>query len=183
MSISAASPLHLSPKFLSHSLFFLSHITQGPLYILWENSLEKLKILNYEQEYCQQYGRKVFNRIHFIFTGKNTSTQFDEFMDLSSWLCYKCSGDLDLFKRDPYDDPTTVANKLMLALRSLDCRLSFPAQKLRTPYGENVCNVLDFLTDKALAVQTFRWNQPRYADADIVCLLSLPPPPPPYLPL
>jgi intraflagellar transport protein 57 len=89
-------------------------------------------------------------------------------MELSSWLCYKCSGDLELFKRDPYDDPTTVANKLMLALRSLDCRLSFPAQKLRTPFGENVCNVLDFLTDKALAVSSFRWAQPRYADADIV---------------
>jgi hypothetical protein len=95
-------------------------------------------------------------------------------MDLSSWLCYKCSGDLELFKRDPYDDPTTVANKLMLALRSLDCRLSFPAQKLRTPYGENVCNVLDFLTEKALAVQAFRWSQPRYADADIVCLFLCP---------
>jgi hypothetical protein len=102
-------------------------------------------------------------------------------MDLSSWLCYKCSGDLELFKRDPYDDPTTVANKLMLALRSLDCRLSFPAQKLRTPYGENVCNVLDFLTEKALAVQAFRWSQPRYADADIVCFSSFSVPLCPYL--
>jgi intraflagellar transport protein 57 len=98
-------------------------------------------------------------------------------MELSSWLCFKCSGDLELFKRDPYDDPTTVANKLMLALRSLDCRLSFPAQKLRTPYGENVCNVLDFLTDKALSVSSFRWAQPRYADADIVSRQSIPSPP------
>ena len=135
---------------------------------MWENSLEKLKILNYENEYCLERGRKTFNRISFIFQGKNTSNQFDDFMDLCSWLCYKCSGDLELFKRDPYDDPNTVANKLMLALRSLDCRLSFPAQKLRVPYGEPVCSVLDFLTDKALAVNSFRWGQPRYADGDIV---------------
>lgn len=140
---------------------------------MWENSLEKLKVLNYESEYCNERGRKPFNRIHFVYPGKNPSTQFDEFMELCSWLCYKCSGDLELFKRDPYDDPTTVANKLMLALRSLDCRLSFPAQKLRTPYGENVCSVLDFLTDKALSIVSFRWGQPKYADSDIVSRISL----------
>lgn len=138
---------------------------------MWENALEKLKILNYENEYCGDRGRKPFNRVHFIFPGRNLSTQFDEFMDLCGWLCARCSGDHDLFKRDPYDDPNTVSNKLMLALRSLDCRLSFPAQKLRTPHGEPVCSVLDFLTDKALAAKSFHWAQPKYADADIVIFI------------
>mmetsp|Transcript_21622 Transcript_21622/g.31468 ORF Transcript_21622/g.31468 Transcript_21622/m.31468 type:complete len:426 (-) Transcript_21622:119-1396(-) len=140
----------------------------GPLYVLWENSLEKLKILNYENEYCGERGRKPFSRVHFIFPGKNMSNQFDEFMDICGWLCTVCSGDPETFKRDPYDDPNTVANKLMLALRQLDCRLSFPSQKLKAAHGEAVCSVLDFLTDKALSVKNFRWAQPVYTDADIV---------------
>lgn len=140
----------------------------GPLYILWEDALEKLKILNYESEYCMKLGRAPFSRIHFIFPGRNLSNQFDEFMDLAGWLCELCSGDPELFRRDPYDDPNTVANKLMLALRQLDCRLSFPAQKLKTAHGEAACSVLDFLTDKALAVSKFRWGTPLYKDADVV---------------
>lgn len=140
----------------------------GPLYIMWEDSLERLKILNYESEYCMKLGRAPFTRIHFIFPGRNLSNQFDEFMDLAGWLCELCSGDPELFRRDPYDDPNTVANKLMLALRQLDCRLSFPAQKLKTAYGEAACSVMDFLTSKALTVSRFRWGTPVYKDSDVV---------------
>jgi intraflagellar transport protein 57 len=135
---------------------------------MWENALEKLKILNYENEFCGDKGRKPFSRIHFVFPAKNLSTQFDEFMDICGWLCTVCSSNPEMFKRDPYDDPNTVANKLMLALRQLDCRLSFPAQKLRTAHGEAPCSVLEFLTDKALATKNFRWAQPIYADPDVV---------------
>lgn len=140
----------------------------GPLYVMWEDALEKLKVLNYEAKYCSNLGRPPFSRIHFIFPGRNLSNQFDEFMDICGWLCELCSGDSELFRRDPYDDPNTVANKLMLALRQLDCRLSFPAQKLKTAYGEAACSVLDFLTDKALTVSKFRWGAPVYTDADVV---------------
>ena len=143
-------------------------VEQGPLYVLWEDALEKLKVLNYETHYCMKLGRAPFSRIHFVFPGRNLSTQFDEFMDLAGWLCERCSGDPELFRRDPYDDPNTVANKLMLALRQLDCRLSFPAQKLKTAHGEAACAVLDFLADKALAAAKFRWGAPVYRDADVV---------------
>ena len=145
-----------------------SRCLQGPLYVMWEDALEKLKILNYETEYCMKLGRAPFSRIHFVFPGRNLSNQFDEFMDLAGWLCELCSGDPELFRRDPYDDPNTVANKLMLALRQLDCRLSFPAQKLKTAYGEAACSVMDFLADKALASSKFRWAAPVYKDSDVV---------------
>lgn len=133
---------------------------------MWENSLEKLKILNYESEYCVKRGKRPLSRIHFVFPGQNLSNQFDDYMDLCGWLCAEISNDPNLFKRDPFDDPNTAANKLMLALRKLDCRLSFPAQKMKTAYGEPVCSVLDFLTDKALAAKKFRWSAPIYTEPD-----------------
>lgn len=138
---------------------------------MWENSLEKLKILNYEVDYCYNRGRKTFSRIHFIFPGQNLSTQFDEFMDVCSWLCSLIANN-DIFKRDPYDDPNTVSNKLMLALRQLECKLSFPAQSLKKAFGETACSVLDFLTDKALTARKFSWSEPVYQQSDSVCLFS-----------
>jgi len=131
---------------------------------MWENALEKLKILKYEERFCASRGKKQFIRVHFVYPAQNASNQFDDFMDVCSWLCAEISHDPGCFKRDQYDDPNTVANKLMLALRGLDFRLSFPSQKLKTPHGEAVCSVLEFLTDKALAEQGFQWGTPVYAD-------------------
>lgn len=54
----------------------------------------------------------------------------------------------------------------MLALRGLDFRLSFPPQKLKVPHGENVCSVLDFLTDKALQKIGFTFQAPIYDEKD-----------------
>lgn len=100
----------------------------------------------------------------------NMNNQFEEFMDLCAWLCNEITQDPGMFGRDGYDDPNTVANKLMLALRQLDCRLNFPAQKLRVPHGEVACSVLDFLTEKALLAKKLKWKQPIYPVIDTVLL-------------
>ena len=135
----------------------------GPTYDLWEGSLEKLKVLHYESGYLSK-GRKPFHRVHFVFPGANPGVQFDEFVDVCAWLCSLISRD-DIFRRDQYDDPNTVVNKLLLALRGLGFDLSFPSQKLKTAHGEPVCAVLDFLCDKALAARSFDWKTPQYAAA------------------
>jgi estrogen-related receptor beta like 1 len=135
---------------------------------MWENALEKLKVLNYESGFCQPKGKKAFTRIHFVYPGKNSSQQFDDFIDICSWLCFEISQQSDLFSRDQYDDPNTVSNKLMLAMRQLEFKSSFPSQKLKLAHGEAVCTVLEFLTDKALASKGFKWGIPVYTEADEV---------------
>lgn len=134
----------------------------GPVYELWENALEKLKILHYETGFCSK-GRRPFSRVHFVYPGTNPGVQFEEFVDICAWLCSVISRD-ELFKRDQYDDPNTVVNKLLLALRQLGFNLSFPSQKLKAANGEAVCGVLDFLADKALAARNFKWGTPVYSD-------------------
>lgn len=135
----------------------------GPVYEQWESALEKLKILHYETGYCGK-GRKQFHRVHFVYPGANPGVQFDEFVDLCAWLCSIISRD-ELFKRDQYDDPNTVVNKLLLALRGLSFDLSFPSQKLKTANGEHTCAVLDFLCDKALQARKFQWGTPQYSSS------------------
>jgi len=134
----------------------------GPVYEMWENALEKLKILHYETGYCGK-GRRPLSRVHFVYPGPNPGVQFEEFVDVCAWLCSVISRD-ELFKRDQYDDPNTVVNKLLLTLRAQGFTLSFPSQKLKTAHGEAVCSVLDFLADKALAARRFKWGTPVYAE-------------------
>lgn len=135
---------------------------------MWENSLEKLKILGYENEYCRKRGKKPLNRVHFVLPGANLSHQFDDFVEICSWLSSQITGKSDFFKPEEFDDPTTVVNKLMLALRQLEFRLSFPSQKLKSAHGEATCSVIEFLTDKALATRDFQWAVPIYSGNDEV---------------
>lgn len=61
---------------------------------------------------------------------------------------------------DTFDDPNTSTNKMMLTLRNLGFSLDFPVSKLKTGHGEAVCNVLDFLCDKALSTRGFVFASP-----------------------
>lgn len=140
-------------------------VFMGPLYLMWESALEKLKLLDYEKEFCGPKHVSPFSRVHFVFPGANASHQFTDFVEICGWLCEIIGAD---FEREQYDDPNTVVNKLMLALRSLGFNSNFPVQKLKVAHGEPVCAVLDFITDKALAERKFRWGQPKYDDADEV---------------
>lgn len=140
---------------------------QGPVYLLWESCLEKLKILNYEKDYCKRQNRKILSRVHFVIPGSNSSHQFDDFIGICSWLCLQITKKVDTFKPEEFDDPNTIVNKLMLALRQFDFRSSFPPQKLKVANGEAVCSVLDFLADKALAARNFQWASPTYQDLNM----------------
>ena len=136
---------------------------------MWEAALEKLKLLDYESRFCSTKGRLPFSRVHFVFQGSNPSVQFDDFVDICAWLFFEITRNPDTFKKDQFDDPNTVANKLIVALRQLDFRSSFPPTKLRQAYGEPVCTVLEFLTDAALSSRKFKWEFPTYPEAEEVC--------------
>ena len=148
-------------------------IAMGPMYMMWENALEKLKVMNYESRYCERgltppskREKPAFNQVHFVYPGRNIDSQLKEFFDLCSWLCTEITGNPDHFRIHFEDDPNTNANKLLLALRSLDFRLSFPSSKLRTPHGEAVCSVLEFLTDKALTQKGLEFSNIIHIESD-----------------
>ena len=142
---------------------------------MWEGTIEKLKILNYERDYCTKYGKKPFNRVQFVIPGTNPVVQFDEFVGIISWLVTEITNKPDLFRREEFDDPNIVINKLMYALSKIDpdFRLATPNQKLKLAHGEAVCTVLEFLVDKALNRRGFQWSNPIYPTSDEVSNLSI----------
>ena len=133
-----------------------------------ENVIDKLKVLDYEEKYLAVKGVEPISRWAFAMPAPNASVQFALFLDVSSWLMTEIMNDPSFFKIDKFDDPNTSVNKMMLALRKLEFGLDFPASKLKAANGEPVVDVLDFLTDKALASAHFVWGRPNYAEeADV----------------
>ncbi|CAN0374930.1 unnamed protein product, partial [Pylaiella littoralis] len=137
-------------------------------FVAWEDALEKLKALDYEASFCKPNNLQPFSRIYFSVPGTNASLQWRSFQEISSWLINLGAGNgrNDFFKVDKYDDPNTAVNKLMLALTGMGLDLNFPANRLKQAYGDAVCSVLNFLTDKALASSGFVWRRPVYAAED-----------------
>lgn len=139
----------------------------GPQIVLWELSLERLKLLDYETRYINNSKtRRLLHKLSFVIPAANASHQLDDFVNITSWLCAEISGDVDLFKRDQYDDPNAVINKMLLALRKLDFRCTFQPLKLKMAYGEAPCAVLDFLTEKALSAKKLSFVDPTYPDTE-----------------
>ena len=132
---------------------------------MMEGSLEKLKCLNYEDDFVANSNNKPFGREHFAVKGSNL--QFQEFLSIVSWLITVIKRDADFFKIDPiYDDPNACVNKMMLALRSLDYSAEFPVNKLKQAYGEACCHVLNFLTDEALKSRSFVFSMPKHNEME-----------------
>ena len=122
-----------------------------------EDTLDKLKCLDYEKDF-----HKPLTRSHFAMPAANSSLQFQDFLDLVVYLISRIKRDADFFKLDKFDDPNTSVNKMMLALRSLDYASDFPTSKLKAAHGEAVVSVLDFLTTKALEADRFVFKMPKH---------------------
>lgn len=128
---------------------------------MWENTYEKLKILQFPK--LHQY-----HRLHFVIPMKNVTSQYDDFVDLFAWISQEIAGKKSAFQRDQYDDPNTISNKIILALRQLEYKTALQSQKLRNPFGEIICHILEFLVDKLLSIRGFKVNSLVYIDAQEV---------------
>eukprot|EP00638_Chattonella_subsalsa_P005158 CAMPEP_0117753962 /NCGR_PEP_ID=MMETSP0947-20121206/12551_1 /TAXON_ID=44440 /ORGANISM="Chattonella subsalsa, Strain CCMP2191" /LENGTH=418 /DNA_ID=CAMNT_0005572971 /DNA_START=148 /DNA_END=1404 /DNA_ORIENTATION=+ len=144
-----------------------SQIYASPIFAMAEKALDKLVILNYEEEFCNAKKIRKIPKVYFVLPNPKQNEQWRLFNMLCSWLCTLCTGDEEFFRLEEYDDPNTAANKLVLALKKLDFELDVPASKLKTPYGEAPASTLDFLTDKALRAKGFVWGRPVYKEDEL----------------
>ena len=126
--------------------------------VVSEEMMDKLRILNYEQEYCNRKQIDVFHQ-HYFTIADNQAKQFSDFVSLVSWLMRLQNVS---FNVDKYDDANTSVNNLMMTLRSMDFSVDFPPAKLRNGAGVEVCAVVSFLCDRVLENQRFQFSTPNY---------------------
>ncbi|GIY03321.1 intraflagellar transport protein 57 homolog [Caerostris darwini] len=109
------------------------------IYVLMESLLDKLKLLNYDTEFSQEFKMKNINR-HYFALQTNPGEQFFMFSSLAAWLIRKCG-----IKFETPQEGVSV---------------DFPPSKLKQGWGEQVIFVLSRLADHALKKQAFNWKRP-----------------------
>ena len=130
-------------------------------YMVMEDILEKLKLLNYEQEFLSQYGHKPISRTYFAATG-SAGEQFFVFSHLLSWLLKICGRKFEAPMED--DDPNAVISNIISEIRALGLSTDFPPSRLKGGSGDEVCYILNQVTSKALEASRFTWRRPEHKE-------------------
>ncbi len=96
-------------------------------FLVMDDIIEKLRLLNYEQEFCKRLNRKSLSRIYFSHEEDPDHTKFSYFYELSYWLMSfskkrtKLIGGLNEFNPDLNDD--SKMKQLMLDLSTFGVKL------------------------------------------------------------
>ncbi|KAM7542421.1 hypothetical protein Aperf_G00000008486 [Anoplocephala perfoliata] len=141
-----------------------ANISQSPFvsFQMMESLLEKLKLLNYEQFFCQPNRIKGLSRLYFAIS-TNSSDQFNAFVNLAAWLINQ-SG-INIETPQEFDDPNATVANILDSLRSLAGQApEFPPSKLKTGSGEYCIHVLDLLADAALRHNRTGFESPQIAE-------------------
>lgn len=139
-----------------------TEVSPGEAYMIFieMNALSnKLKLLNYEDEYLIRWKMKPLSK-HYFALSTNSGEQFHSFMILSAWLIQQAGGNFD--KPGEFDDPNTVVSGVMNTLRKNGYEVNFGVNKLKSGSGEQVIYTLNKLADEALQNKRFSWKDPDY---------------------
>lgn len=128
-------------------------------FVVMENLLDKLKLLNYDQEFVRELRMKPLNR-HYFALQTNPGEQFYLFTSLAAWLARKCGKTLE--QPQESDDPNSVISNILDVARNLGIAVDFAPSKLKQGYGETALYILDRFADEALKLRKFSWKQPQY---------------------
>nr|CAG4644166.1 EOG090X0ADS [Lepidurus arcticus] len=126
-------------------------------YIVMEDLLDKLKLLNFGREFIKDLKMKSINR-HYFAIPTNPGEQFFMFAALASWLIRKLGKPFETPLES--DDPNSTIATILDHVRKLGVTIDFSPGKLKQGFGEHVIFVLDRLADEALKVSNFSWNKP-----------------------
>lgn len=114
-----------------------------------DDLLEKLKLLNYEKHLLREFKLKPLSRFYFV-KATNPGEQFYMFTLICWWLCKKLGKDME--RPQEYDDPNTVAAKIIQILEQIDVPVDFQPNKLIRGAGPICLMVLDVLSTQACKV-------------------------------
>ncbi|CAF0846864.1 unnamed protein product [Rotaria sordida] len=125
------------------------------------NLHNKLKLLNYDDEYVLKWRMKPLSRIHFA-VSTNPGDQLHAFIALSAWLFQK--GGVKFDKPSEDDDQSVLLQNIIAQFKKLGHDISVSASKLRSGSGEPVVYILNRLADDALKRSGFTWRLPEKPD-------------------
>ncbi|XP_031148296.1 intraflagellar transport protein 57 homolog [Sander lucioperca] len=133
------------------------------LFVVMECLLEKLKVLNYEEEVLAKHNMKNMSRHYFVsspYLACNSGEQFFMFTIIAAWLINEAGRPFT--EPQEYDEPNATVSNILAELRAFGVKVDFPPSKLKSGSGEHVCFVLDRLAEEALKRKGFSFRRPNY---------------------
>ncbi|KAA6403186.1 MAG: putative Intraflagellar transport protein 57 [Streblomastix strix] len=124
-------------------------------------ALEKLKALNYDTQFCRTSGIKQFNCFYFAAPQRNPQEQFFHMCSLIEWLFKKCGQDLRM-RPQLGDDENTSSATIVSQLRRIGYSQDITPVQIKQGYGDEVCQVINYLCDEALGRINFQSVQPDF---------------------
>ena len=155
-------------------------------FIIMDDLIEKLRLLNYEINFCQKHNHEIINKYYFAcniygfnFDNKENTTkeaypvQFAYFFDLCNWLMalIKQNANINILqeidvkfkKYDKKKQQEIQIQELLNDLKNLQIKVLFNS-RFKYGYGDGVCLVLTQLCDKYLIKQNFIFKKPKFQD-------------------
>ena len=155
-------------------------------FIIMDDLIEKLRLLNYEINFCQKHNHDIINKYYFAcnmygfnFENKENTTketypvQFAYFFDLCNWLMalIKQNANINILqeidikfkKYDKKKQQEIQMQELLNDLKNLQIKVLFNS-RFKYGYGDGVCLVLTQLCDKYLIKQNFIFKKPKFQD-------------------
>nr|XP_057921928.1 intraflagellar transport protein 57 homolog [Doryrhamphus excisus] len=132
-------------------------------FVAMECLLEKLVILNYEDEVLAKHNMRNLSRHYFVsspYLESNPGEQFYMFTIIAAWLINAAGRSFD--ENVEYSEPSATMSDILAELRAFGVRVDFPPSKLLSGSGEHVCFVLDRLAEEALKKRGFSFRSPKY---------------------
>ncbi|XP_026230661.1 intraflagellar transport protein 57 homolog [Anabas testudineus] len=133
------------------------------VFVVMECLLEKLKVLNYEEEVLTKHNMKNLSRHYFVaspYLASNPGEQFYMFTIIAAWLINVAGRPFT--EPQEYDEPNATVSNILAELRAFGVKVDFPPSKLKSGSGEYVCLVLDRLAEEALKKRGFSFRRPNY---------------------
>ena len=127
----------------------------GDEFVLMRQIYDNLQYLDYEVDFDPIKRRLPYlSDIYFAVPGQSAKEQFDYFAGLSIWLMqtYLKSS---IETPSEFDQPTSVADSLIVSLPAVGFKLNFSSSKLISGSGLAVCTILDAIVRKSLKAKGF----------------------------
>lgn len=136
-----------------------------PVDIAMENILDKLKLLDYEKEFCKQKrpGFPPLTKTYFAYPppSNNQNEQFFYFTSVTAWLLGIAGRKFQAPQQ--FDDPNAACSNIIMELKDIGFATpSFAPAKLKQGHGDAICGVLDNLLDLVLEKVMTTWRRPFY---------------------
>ncbi|KAI8908102.1 intra-flagellar transport protein 57 [Powellomyces hirtus] len=125
-----------------------------------DDILDKLKVLNYQKEFCKPMNLKPFHRFYFCIPAANLNEQFYHFTSLFAWLIKMNEGSFD--QPGQFDDPNATVANMAAKLKEMEISADIALNKLKQGYGDGVLAVLQSLVDGAMWKKGVTFQQPMH---------------------